>query len=133
MKRYIDDTGKLISLLVEPEDWKTGLDFITEDHEFIQVGTWWYEKGKKLDRHYHNFVERSSNLTQECVVLVTGKMLVKLYDSSQQYLTQFTMTTGDFAIFFRNGHEYEILSDDTKIIEVKNGPFLGVNIDKTRF
>jgi hypothetical protein len=31
------------------------------------------------------------------------------------------------------GHDYTILEDDTRILEIKNGPFLGREIDKTLF
>lgn len=133
MIRVKDSNQKLLVILIEPEDWKQGLDFITGDDEPIQVGTWWYPAEKILDRHHHNFAERSSNLTQECVIIMHGSMLVKVYDENKELLTEFTMVQGDFAVFLGGGHEYKILEDDTRIIETKNGPFLGVDIDKTRF
>ena len=40
---------------------------------------------------------------------------------------------GDFAVLLAGGHGYEIQEDDTRIIETKNGPFLGVDLDKTGF
>ena len=30
------------------------------------------------------------------------------------------------------GHGYTILSDDTKVIEIKNGPYLGADVDRRR-
>ena len=43
------------------------------------------------------------------------------------------MNVGDLAVFVYGGHGYEILEDDTKIIEAKNGPFINVEKDKERF
>ena len=100
---------------------------------FYRLGPGGMIKGKKLDRHYHNFIERNSNLTQECVVVISGKMRVDVFDEEQSFIESFTIVEGEFAIFEAGGHGYEILEENTKIIETKNGPFMGVNIDKTRF
>ena len=43
------------------------------------------------------------------------------------------LNEGDLAVFVYGGHGYEILEDDTKIIETKNGPFTGVENDKVKF
>ena len=133
METIHDEKGKLLAIIVSPIQWKEGLDFITTDEEFIQVGTWNYDKGKVLDRHFHNIVNRSSNLTQECVVVMSGSMLVDIYDDEQTLLGSKRLAAGDFAVFLAGGHGYEILEDGTRIIETKNGPFLGVDLDKTRF
>ena len=36
-------------------------------------------------------------------------------------------------MFAYGGHGYEILEDDTEVIEAKNGPFTDVNTDKVKF
>lgn len=133
MREIIDKEGKILVIINRLDEWNAGLDFITNDKEFLQVGTWLYDKDKKLDRHHHNFVTRKSNLTQECVVVLTGKMLARVYDDSRCFLDEFVLNSGDFAVFLGGGHEYEIMEDATKIIETKNGPFLGVALDKTKF
>lgn len=133
MQKIMDTQQNLLVIYMRLKDWTMGLDFITEDSQSLQVGTWFYPKGKKLDRHQHNLVERKTNITQECVTLLAGSMKVGVYDLSRAYVTEFIMQAGDFAIFLQGGHEYEILEDDTRVLETKNGPFLGVDIDKTRF
>jgi len=40
------------------EVWKNGLSFFSQDSEFIQVGSWGYEKDKSLKAHIHNEVPR---------------------------------------------------------------------------
>ena len=131
MKIY--DNDKLIALVRRYSDWKTGLDFVTEDDAFIQVGTWNYNKGKLLDRHEHNIVKRTSNVTQECVFVVSGSMNVDFYSFDKTFLRKVVLEKFDYAVIFGGGHAYEILEDDTKILETKNGPFPGVEVDKTRF
>jgi hypothetical protein len=133
MNKIKDSQGKTLVIHHNANDWKVGLNFITEDDEFIQVGTWWYDNEKKLDRHRHNKIERIANITQECVIIMRGSMEVNVYDCCDQFVGNFRMRSGDFAVFLAGGHEYIIKSDNTKIIETKNGPFLGVEQDKTRF
>ena len=133
MLRIENKNNEILVILIKPDDWSKGLDFITSDDKYLQVGTWWYDKGKVLDRHHHDKANRSSDLTQECVSIMHGSMLVKVYDYDKNFLKKFTMDQGDFAVFLGGGHEYTILENDTRIIETKNGPFLGVEIDKTRF
>jgi hypothetical protein len=130
---YKDQNHNLICILHRAIDWNTGLNFVTEDSEFIQLGTWWYDKGKKLDRHYHNAVERTAGRTNECVHIVQGSMRVDLYDCNLAFTESFIMLRGDSAVFLSGGHGYEMLENQTKVLETKNGPFLGVAIDKTRF
>lgn len=133
MKEVKDSNGKRLCILWQDEDWNQGLQFLTNDEQFLQLGTWWYNKGKILDRHHHNIVERKSNLTQECVVVISGKMRVDIYDDLQKFVESFEINAGELALFEAGGHGYEILSDDTKIVETKNGPFMGLDKDKTRF
>jgi hypothetical protein len=35
-------------------------------------------------------------------------------------------------VLLAGGHGYEILEDNTKILEVKNGPYLGASEDRKR-
>ncbi len=127
------DGDYLIATIRKFSDWKPGLDFVTDDDKFLQVGTWNYDKGKVLDRHEHNIHQRYSTITQECVFVVTGAMKVKFYSRNRKFLQYEILERFDYAIIFGGGHEYEILENDTKIIETKNGPFPGVIVDKTRY
>lgn len=132
MKKY-EYNNKLFCVLYRKDDWVKGLNFITEDNHFIQAGSWWYDKGKILDSHTHNEFPRTAMRTQESVYVVQGSMKVKLFTEDHEYIEEYTMHEGDLAVFVYGGHGYEILEDDTKIVETKNGPFVGVEQDKVKF
>ncbi len=132
MKVY-KNNNQIISIVYRDEDWVEGLNFITPNELFIQVGSWWYEKGKKLASHVHNDFPRETLRTQEMTYVKKGAMRVLLYDENKNYLEDFIINEGDLAVFAYGGHGYEILEDDTQIIEAKNGPFVDVNTDKTKF
>lgn len=131
--KTIKNRDKIIAIIYRESDWVEGLNFITPNELFVQVGSWWYPKGKILASHIHNEFSRNATRTQEMTYVVQGSMLVKLFDEKQNFLQEFTLHKGDLAVFAYGGHGYEILDDDTKIIEAKNGPFIDVNTDKRKF
>lgn len=129
----IKHKGQILTLIYRDKDWVEGLSFITPNELFIQVGSWWYPKGRKLASHVHKDFERKAMRTQEMTYVKRGSMRVLLYDEGQNYLQDFVLHEGDLAVFAYGGHGYEILEDNTKIIEAKNGPFVDVETDKTKF
>ena len=131
--KTIEHKGKTIAIVYEDSDWEEGLKFITPNNLFIQVGSWWYKKGTKLASHIHNEFSRETTRTHEMTYVKSGSMRVLLFDEDANYIDDFILKAGDLAIFASGGHGYEILQDDTKIIEAKNGPFIDVQTDKTKF
>ena len=129
----IEHDGYLVAIIYRDEDWVEGLNFITPNEMFVQVGSWWYMKGRKLDSHIHNDFERSAMRTQEMTYVKKGSMRVLLFDERKNYIGDFILKEGDLAVYAYGGHGYEILEDNTKIIEAKNGPFVDVATDKTKF
>ena len=81
----------------------------------------------------HNDFERSAMRTQEMTYVKKGAMRVLLFDDQKNYLQDFVIKAGDLAVVAYGGHGYEILEDGTQIIEAKNGPFVDVETDKTKF
>lgn len=129
----IEHDGKIISIIYRDSDWVKGLNFITPDELFVQVGSWWYDKGKKLDSHIHKEFKRESSRTQETIYVKKGSVKVLLFTESLDFLQDYILYQGDLAVFGYGGHGYEILEDDTQIIESKNGPFISVDKDKNKF
>ncbi len=122
--------GKTMAIVFRDSEWVDGLSFITEDSDFLQVGMWNYNEGKQLKAHTHKVFERKSYRTQEATYVRSGKLGVDLYDENKTLVEQFVLNEGDVAVFLAGGHGYRILSDGTRVIEFKNGPFLGVEADK---
>jgi hypothetical protein len=128
--KAIEKNGVLYAVVHRKDEWKEGLDFLTANDTFIQAGTWWYHKGKKLNTHKHIPNERVNTITQECIVVMSGSVKVDLYDENDSVFRSEVLVAGDLMIMLAGGHGYEILAPDTKIIECKNGPFVSVEKDK---
>ena len=129
----IKHSGRTSCIVYRDEDWEKGLHFITPNDLFIQAGTWWYDEGKELQRHIHNDFDRTATRTQECIYVRKGSLRVDLYTEKKEKIQDLVLYQGDLAIFGYGGHGYFILEDNTQVIETKNGPFIDVETDKTKF
>ena len=118
--------------LISTDDWSTGLSFFSQDEDFIQVGAWGYDKGKKLLAHIHNHAERVVMHTQEVLYIRKGSIKADIYDANGEFIEAWVAKEGDTVILLHGGHGYEILEDGTQVLEVKNGPYLGAEIDRRR-
>ena len=121
----------LYSSVFDLKNTNEGLDFFTSDDSFLQVGTCNYKKGKILDAHSHNTFERNSYLTQEVVLVIEGSIVCNLYTTEGEFITSEEINKGQLIIQYQGVHEYEI-KKDSKVLEIKNGPYFGPEKDRTR-
>lgn len=112
--------------------WGEGLSFFSGDTEFVQVGSWGYNKGKELLAHSHNEVSREVRWTQEVLYIRKGAIKANIYDAEDNKVSELTAYEGDILILLMGGHGYEIIEDGTQVLEVKNGPYLGAETDRRR-
>jgi cupin fold WbuC family metalloprotein len=124
--------GSILARHITESDINKGLTFFTEESDYLQVGAWRYEKGKRLLPHIHNLVRRESDRTQECVVVVKGCIRVTIYDEEGRFLERISVNAGEAVILLAGGHDYEIADNDSIVFEVKNGPYPGAEIDRKR-
>ncbi len=84
--KHITLNGEIYASIFDIRNIPEGLDFLTNDESFIQVGTWNYKKDNILDAHFHNYFERSSYRTQEVVYVLQGKIKCNLYEEDTSIL-----------------------------------------------
>lgn len=124
----IEHNGIILGIIVRTDDWKDGLDFFTDNKDFIQIGTWKY-RNKSLKAHEHIENKREVLKTQEVVIVMEGEVYVDFYFENE-IVRKEKMIKGDFGIFLNGGHGFQIPDINTRVIEVKNGPFFSVEKDK---
>ena len=112
--------------------WVNGLNFFSQDSEFIQVGTWEYSSGKELLAHSHNKVEKKTYWTQEVLYIKKGKIRADIFNTCNEKVADFIGEEGDVLILLSGGHGYQILEEGSQVLEVKNGPYLGADVDRCR-
>ena len=131
--KQVKKGDEVLARLVKADDWNEGLGFYSNDEEVIQVGTWQYDSGKELMKHIHNEVDRTITRTNEVLYVVSGKVKAFIYDLDEVLVEELMVDTGDTLILLDCGHGYEIMADNTKVLEIKNGPYLGAETDRRRF
>jgi hypothetical protein len=130
--KIIEHNGLRLAIFIGKDDFKKGLSFCSNDKDFIQVGLWGYDNGKELAAHSHNCVHRDIDRTQEVVFVVEGMVEASIYSEDQTLIQRVIVQKGETLILLNGGHGYKILDDNTYVLEVKNGPYLGAEIDRTR-
>jgi len=122
----------LARVLRKNSNFPPGLSFLSDEGDPIQVGVWNHSVGTILQPHIHNIYEKVTNRTCEVLIVSTGSIHVDIYGYSESLVTEFTLSSGDILICLAGGHGYKILEEETVVFEIKNGPYPGPEIDRTR-
>jgi len=109
---------------------QSGFD-ITPEKEFIQVRSLKAHKGKEYKAHKHKNQERQNDLTQESIIIISGSINVEYFDLDDSFLGETKLNSGDCIVTLRGGHAFKVLEDNTLFYENKNGPYNGLNNDKS--
>lgn len=123
--------GQMLSIIIRSSYEKSGIEFFTPDDYSQQLGYMKRPKGYEIPPHRHNLVERQVVLTQEVLLVKSGKVRVDFYDDQQSYIESRIIQKGDVILLAGGGHGFEIL-EEAEMIEVKQGPYCGEN-DKVHF
>ena len=126
---YYED--KQIALIIKKSYSNDGIKFFTEDDSSQQVAFMKHEKDTIIKAHVHNKVKRTVYDTQEVLIIKKGKLRLDLYSQTKEYIESTIIEAGDIVFLSYGGHGLKCL-ENVEMIEVKQGPYLGVN-DKERF
>jgi hypothetical protein len=127
-----DSKGRRLAYKIG-RDLSGGLRTYSRDEDSIQVLSWNYPMGKTLQAHIHSQWLRIAEHTQEAIIVMSGRVRADVYDQKHQRVTEVEVDSGECMVFLEGGHGYEILQDGTKIFEIKNGPYPGLDADKVKF
>lgn len=131
MIELLDNNGKLLGIIIRAKYHKDGISFFTPNDFSQQLGYMNRPKDYVIEPHVHNLVERKVDLTQEVLVVRSGKVRVDFYDDDRNYLESRILLTGDIILLAHGGHGFKML-EPTEMVEVKQGPYCG-ELDKIRF
>ena len=130
------DPEVVLHMVVRKEDFKPGrIDLIAPDN-FIQCSLLNFQKGKTFQPHKHIWKKYQDSkyfsmiIAQESWYVQQGKVKCIFYDFDESILATEILNAGDASFTLCCGHNYEILEDDTKILEYKTGPYEGQEKDK---
>ncbi len=131
MIQTVKDKGKVLAFIIPHDHEQTETRFITPGTYPQQMGLMSLKAGHVIQAHAHNIVKREIDTTQEVLFIRRGKVRVDFYSDTKVFLESRMLFSGDVILLASGGHGFEMM-EDTDIIEVKQGPYLGEN-DKERF
>ena len=143
MIRTIEIKDKLYALLSDAnEPPKLGTsEWYGKSYEQLQGSMMHYESGKSFKTHQHLMNPRIIKRTQECFVVISGKIQIDIFIKSPtafdtghgpeiEQLGSLTASAGE-ALFVYDGYHKLTVLETAKFYEIKAGSFSTVSEDKT--
>ncbi len=131
-QKIFDHHGNCLAIVIKAEYTVERTEFFSNPEYSQQLGIIRYPQGGKIKPHYHNELARQVFFTQEVLVIRKGSVKVDLYNSALEWISDVLLTKGDVIFLIAGGHGFEMI-EDCEMLEIKQGPYSGVDNDKTRF
>ena len=121
-----DKKNNLLALVIRNNEIVKEKYFATENNYDFHL------KNKAvIERHIHNEQNRNIKTTSEVLVVLEGELRVEIFDYELDLVETVNVFQHDTIALFGGGHGIEV-KQDTKFIEVKQGPY-DPETDKKRF
>ena len=131
MIERIEHNGQLFALIMRANYESEGVNFITSAESSLQLGLLTHKQGSIIKPHVHKNFPKTITTDQEVLHIQSGKVEAEFYESKAEKIASTVLDSGDTILLLSGGHGFNIL-EDSKIIEVKQGPYGGVEKDKVR-
>jgi hypothetical protein len=103
--------------------------FFSPAESSFQFGLLAHEAGFVEAPHFHAGATRTITDLQQMFVVQRGVVAVLLYDDAGHLLREVVLRTGDAIVLIHGVHAIRVI-EDMQCISVKQGPFLGTELDK---
>lgn len=111
---------------------REGIEFFTPPEFSQQLGYMNRPKGYKIKAHAHKLILRQIVMTQETILVKSGKIKVDLFDNKKDFIKSVILSEGDVILLASGGHGFEFL-ENSELIEIKQGPYASLELDKEHF
>lgn len=134
MIEKIKHKRKLYAIIIRKKyKKKKGINFFTSKELTQQIGYMSHPSGHIIKPHIHKKKITKNLLTTEVILVFAGKLRVDFYSNKNKknYLFSKVINGGDILMLINGAHGFRVIKN-TKIIEIKQGPYDEVN-DKLKF
>lgn len=111
-------------MLIYAHAMPSATTFYTPGDLPLQVGQVVYPAGGQIAPHAHRASSRDIRGTTEVLLVQRGRLKLSLYAEDKTFLCSRELSKDDVIILVSGGHGFEF-ADDTVLLEVKQGPYLG--------
>ena len=103
--------------------------FFSAPESSFQFGIVAHGAGYQEEPHFHRAVERSITDLQQMMVVQSGVVDVQLFDDDRRLFKTVRLGQGDAIVLVHGIHAIDVV-EDLQALSVKQGPFLGDEVDK---
>lgn len=103
---------------------------MSPETEYLQCSARSLKIDTYVKAHKHKTIHRTSDITQEAWVVISGRIISNIYDIDNSLIQQITIESGGCLILYRGGHDLLCVDDNTIFYEIKTGPYYGYESDK---
>jgi len=128
----IKHDGQLIAIILRADYACDRTRFFSPPGFSQQLGYIVHKKNGVIKAHCHKEVQRKITMTQEVLFIKKGRLLADFYTPHRKYISSRQLNAGDTVFLCAGSHGFTMLAD-TEMIEVKQGPYSGVEGDKELF
>jgi hypothetical protein len=100
--------------------------FLTPPEFKQQVGFVVYPAGGEIQRHVHRPLERHLVGTSEVLIVRRGRCEIDIYNNERELVATRQLHEGDIMLMVNGGHGFRMI-EDTVFLEVKQGPYTGLD------
>ena len=102
---------------------------LSEENHFLQVSAINLPKERIVKPHKHLPHSRETKHTHEALIVMNGSLEVIYYDTDDSIICTRILNKGQCSVSFGGGHSFKVLEENTKVYELKNGPYEGRDKD----
>lgn len=130
---HVVHQGTLLAIIVREGPLPPGITFLTDNAYSQQLALMRHPAGHPIDAHVHCPVAREVAITQEVLIVKSGRLRVDFYagGEAEGYVGSTELAAGDLILLIAGGHGFRVL-EELEMIEIKQGPYVGP-ADKRRF
>ncbi len=128
---FVECDGTTLGFVVGAAYAVDRTQFLTPPEFKQQLGFVVYPAGGAVAPHVHLPLTRNLVGTSEVLLVRSGRMVVDFYSDRHDLVASRELLPGDVVVFVSGGHGIRFI-EDSVLLEVKQGPFTGLN-EKERF
>jgi hypothetical protein len=123
---------RLLAIILREEYEPDSIEFLTTNDQSLQLGVMRRPRGHVIEPHVHKPVPRQVLDGYEALFIARGRLEVTFFSDRRELVTTRELRQGDCILLMTGGHGFRML-EDCKMIEVKQGPYLGTDVERFTF
>jgi mannose-6-phosphate isomerase-like protein (cupin superfamily) len=116
--------GRILAIIVRGDYLPSSTTFVTTPELEQQLGFVVHPAGERIPSHMHRPEERHLTGTSEVLIVLKGTCEIDLFDDNRSLAATRHLAQGDVILLASGGHGFRML-EDTVLLEIKQGPYMG--------